>query len=112
MIKNKGGLGVSMRPKGKVVSSTSDRGGSRKCVLVEMVGRNEFLESLASHGKESGPFSKETVNSRGFYARRKGSRHRYQLRGWDSNSEEIKETLSLGRSKWQRGGDAAETGST
>lgn len=63
-------LGVRMRDKrskGQVVSFT------RVCILVEMGGGNEFLESLASHAKEFGLFFflKENVNSKGFYARRK-----------------------------------------
>lgn len=53
------------RPKGKVVNFV------RVCILVEMGGGNEILESLASHAKEFGPFSKENVNSKGYYARRK-----------------------------------------
>lgn len=46
------------RSKGKVVSFT------KVCVLVEMGGGNEFLESLASHAKEFSSFSKENVNSK------------------------------------------------
>lgn len=36
---------------------------SRKRVLVDMVGGNEFLESPASHAKAFGSSSKENMNS-------------------------------------------------
>lgn len=48
--------------RGKVVRPTSGKGGSRKCALVEMVAGNELLQSLTSHAKEFGTFSKENVN--------------------------------------------------
>lgn len=45
-----------------MVSSISGRGRSGECVLVEIVGGSEFLESFAFHAKESGPFAKENVS--------------------------------------------------
>lgn len=48
--------------RGKVVRPTSGKGGSRNCALVETVGGNELLQSLASHAKEFGTSSKENVN--------------------------------------------------
>lgn len=44
-----------------MVSSISGRGGSGICVLVEMVGGNEFLESLAFPAKEFALSSKANV---------------------------------------------------
>lgn len=70
MIKYKGGLGsmtyVSIKDKNSKEKSGQLYkwwGGSRKCVLVEMVGGNEYLQSLASHAKDFGSFSKENINS-------------------------------------------------